>query len=135
MRKKSIPCYIANGGEHDVVNIPLGQFTRWRLKLLVHELLRTRQTLETFVAAKATPKNVQLLEALAKILALNLKPKENRAAAITLQSAVEKNLKPKAASADTDETINLVQFSIKCGLIVVCFLVGAFMQQCEGIIY
>ncbi len=87
------------------------------------------------MAAKATPKTIQLLEALAKILDLNLKPKQNRAAAITLQSAVEKNLKPKAANQGTDETINLVQFSIKCGLIVVCFLVGAFMQQCEGIIY
>lgn len=133
MRKFSVPCYVQNGGVHNIVNIPLGQFTRYRLRQLVRELLRNGKKLETFVAAKATPKTIQLLAALDEILGMNLKPKESREAANILTTATEKNLKPTAAKAASEEEVNLVSFSISCGLIVLCYMVGAFIQYLENI--
>ncbi len=135
MKKQSVPCYVANGGVHNIVNLPLGQFTRWRLKLLVRELLKNGKSLETFVAAKATPHTIKLLEGLAKILDLNLKPKQNREAADILTTATEKNLKPTARPAANTQYLNLVQFSISCGLVVLCYLIGAFLQYMEALSY
>lgn len=131
MKKQSVPCYVANGGVHNIVNVPLGQFTRYQLKQLCRELLRTGKTLETFVAAKATPKTIHLLEGLLKILDLNLKPKSSREAAVHLLTANEKNLKPTARRQGKDEVENLVSFSISCGLITLCYMVGAFLQYLE----
>lgn len=135
MRKFSVPCYVQNGGVHNIVNIPLGQFTRYRLRQLVRELLRNGKQLETFVAAKATPKTIQLLAALDKILGLNLKPKESREAANILTTAAEKNLKPTVAKAASEKEVNLVSFSVSCGLIVLCYMIGAFLQYLEGFNY
>lgn len=135
MRKKSIPCYVSNGGIHNVVNIPMGQFTRSRLKDLIRELLKSGKTLETFVAAKATPKTIQLLEGLLKILDLNLKPKSSREAATNLITVNEKNLKPKSQVRGSEEEVNLLSFSLSCGLIALCYLVSAFLEYLEGISY
>lgn len=131
MKKQSVPCYVANGGVHNIVNVPLGQFTRYQLKQLCRELLRTGKTLETFVAAKATMKTIKLLEGLLKILDLNLKPKSSREAAVHLLTEYEENLKPTARRQGKEEVQNLVSFSISCGLITLCYMVGAFLQYLE----
>lgn len=131
MKKQSVPCYIANGGVHNIVNVPLGQFTRYQLKQLIRELLKTGKTLETFVAAKATTKTIKLLEGLLKILDLNLKPKSSREAAVHLLTEYEENLKPAARRQGKIEVENLVSFSISCGLITLCYMVGAFLQYLE----
>lgn len=132
MKKQSVPCYVANGGVHNIVNVPLGQFTRYQLKQLCRELLRTGKTLETFVAAKATTKTIKLLEGLLKILDLNLKPKSSREAAIHLLTDYEENLKPTARRQGKEEVQNLVSFCISCGLISLCYMVGAFLQFLEN---
>lgn len=135
MRKKSIPCYLNNGGEHEIINIPMGQYTRWRLKLLTKELLKNGKTLETFVAAKASDATIKLLEGLLKILSLNLKPRDNRREALKLTTANEKNLKPNQRETGSDEEVNLVQFAVSCGLVAIAFLIGAMLQYCEGFYY
>jgi hypothetical protein len=132
MKKQSVPCYVANGGVHNIVNVPLGQFTRYQLKQLIRELLKTGKTLETFVAAKATKKTIKLLEGLLRILDLNLKPKSSREAAIHLLTEYEENLKPTARRQGKEEVKNLVSFSISCGLITLCYMVGAFLQFLEN---
>lgn len=131
MRKTSIPCYVKNGGVHEVVNIPLGQFTRHQLKKLCRELLKSAKTLETFVAAKATPKTINVLEGLLAILDLNLKPKTAREAANNLTTAYEENLKQDKRELGQQQTVNLVDFSIKCGLIVFCYLMSAMLAYFE----
>ena len=122
MSKKSIPCYIPNGGEHFVVNIPMGQFTRVRLKNFCKELLENLQTFETMFVAKATERNVKLLQGLVQLLDIDFKPKENRRAAIELTTANEKNLKPEEAARRNERIVNLVSLSVKCGLILLMFL-------------
>ena len=129
--KKSIPCYVPNGGEHFVVNIPMGIFTRVRLKNLCKELLQNLQTFETMIVAKATKKNVQILEGLVKILDLDYKPLANRSAAQTLLTAVEKNLKPTATSHEDEEEVNLISFSVSCGLIAVIFMLVAHLDYLQ----
>ena len=136
MRKSSVPCYVRNGGEHEIINIPMGQFTRWRLKLLVRELLKNGKTLETFVAAKASDATINLLEGLLKILSLNLKPKENRSTAWGLTTATEKNLKPtQRKDGSEEEDLNLVQFAVSCGLVTIAYLIGAMLHYFEGFYY
>lgn len=136
MRKTSIPCYVKNGGVHDVVNIPLGAWTRVRLKHLCRELLKSQSTLQTFCAAKATSHNMALIKGLLEILSLNLKPKSNREAAVVLTSANEKNLKPTQRMKGSDEeTTNLVQFSISCGLIALLYLLAAHLEYLEALSY
>lgn len=130
MKKQSVPCYIRNGGEHEIVNIPLGMCARVHLKMLCRELLQHAKTLETFVAAKATPQTINLLIGLLKILSIDLKPKANREAGKSLCAANEKNLKPSAQSL-TDETVNLVQFAISCGLVALLFIGAAFLENLE----
>lgn len=131
MSKKSVPCYIPNGGEHFIVNIPLGQFTRVRLKNFCKELLANLQTFETMFVAKATEKNVQLLQGLVSLLDIDFKPKENRRAAIELTAANEKNLKPSDVNRRNERIVNLVSLSIKCGLILLMFLLVFHLNYLE----
>lgn len=122
MSKKSIPCYIPNGGEHFIVNIPMGQFTRVRLKNFCKELLSNLQTFETMFVAQATEKNRQLLEGLVSLLEIDFKPKENRRAAELLTTANEENLKPSRREIGNERFVNLVSLSVKAGLIILMFL-------------
>lgn len=131
MSKKSIPCYIPNGGEHFIVNIPMGQFTRARLKNFCKELLENLQTFETMFVAKATEKNVQLLQGLVSLLDIDFKPKENRRAAIELTAANEKNLKPLEVARRNERIVNLVSLSVKCGLILLMFLLVFHLNYLE----
>lgn len=132
-KKHSIPCYIANGGEHFIVNVPLGQFTRVRIKHLCQDLLKNLGTFETMLVAKATPYNVKVLKALVDILSLDLKPKTARSAANNLLAAHEKNLKPSARELGKEEDLNLVKFAIACGLIGICFLIVAHLNYLEAL--
>lgn len=132
---KSIPCYVPNGGEHYIVNIPLGQFTRLYLKRLVNELLRNYQTFGTMVVAKATPKTIQLLSGLSKILDVNLKPKENRQQFRVLTTATEKNLKPTAAKSADDQAFNIVTFAVSCGLVAIMFILAGHLDYLESLKY
>ena len=132
MSKKSIPCYIPNGGEHFIVNIPMGQFTRARLKNFCKELLENLQTFETMFVAKATEKNVQLLQGLISLLDIDFKPKENRRAAMELTTANEKNLKPLEVTRRNERIVNLVLLSVKAGLIVLMFLFVFHLNYLES---
>ena len=121
MSKKSIPCYIPNGGEHFIVNIPLGQFTRVRLKNFCKELLDNLQTFETMFVAEATERNRKLLESLVQILDIDFKPLSNRGKAEVLTTAAEENLKPTQRSVSKERVVNLVDLSVKFGLIILLF--------------
>lgn len=136
MKKQSVPCYVNNGGVHNIVNLPLGQFSRYQLKSLCKELLSHLETLETFVAAKATPQNITLLRGLVELLSLNLKPKVNRRMAMVLTSANEKNLKPTAPSETNGESeVNLVDFAVKFSLLALLFVLSSMLQYCESLNY
>lgn len=128
---KSIPCYIPNGGEHFIVNLPLGQFTRVRLKLFCKEQLKNLQTFETMLVAKATAQNVQLLRGLLALLELDLKPKVNRTKAENLTSANEENLKPCARAQRNERIVNMVTFAGQCGLILLMFLLVFHLNYLE----
>lgn len=133
MSKKSVPCYIPNGGEHFIVNIPLGQFTRVRLKHFCREQLQNLQTFETMLVAKATQQNVKLLRGLLALLEIDFKPKENRGAALTLTAENEKNLKPSMPLAGSERIVNLVDVSVKFGLIVILFLLAFHLNYLESL--
>lgn len=135
VKKHSIPCYIANGGVHNVVNVPLGIFQRLRLRRFVHTLLKSAQQFETMFVAKVDEKDLQLLEGLHKILNLDLKPKANRRKAKLLTAAHERNLKPSAAQKSNDEFVNLVSLSLSLGLITLLFLIAARVQYLEALSY
>lgn len=135
VKKHSIPCYVANGGEHNIVNVPLGIFTRLRLRRFVQQLLKSAQQFETMFVVKFDTKDLQLLQSLDKILSLNLKPKSNRAAAKILTAAGEKNLKPTARQHGKDEFVNLVELSVSLGLIVLLFIVAAHIEYVEALSY
>lgn len=136
MKKKSIPCYVNNGGVHNVVNLPLGQYARWQLKLLCKELLAHLEKLETFVAAKATQQNVTVIRGLLQILSLDLKPKGNRREAEILTTAYEKNLKPsQPLLANEEEELNLVDFAVKVSLVAILFILGGMLQYFESLNY
>lgn len=132
-RKISVPCYVNNGGVHNIVNIPIGQFTRAALKSLCRELLQSAQQFETMFVCEVTERKVKIIKALAEILDLNLKPKENRRKAIVLTTVHEKNLKPSALQPGNEEEINLVSFSLSCGLITILFLLAAHIQYLESL--
>lgn len=131
MRKKSIPCYLPNGGEHNVVNIPMGQFTRARLKQLCRELLENLQTFETMVVAKATTQNVKLIRGLYQILDIDYKPRAARRRAEILTSVYEKNLKPTTPNDGEEELVNLVSLAVSCGLITLLYLLAAHIEYLE----
>ena len=166
MSKKSVPCYIPNGGEHFIVNLPLGQFTRARLKVFLRELLQNLGTFETMFVAKATKENAQLVTGLYNLLCLDLKPKSSRFKAngkdlgiggcwnlavndvrcgrfavqldsddlysSPLLAANEKNLKPSEGETANEESLNLVSFAVKCGLILACFLLAAHLEYLQS---
>lgn len=135
-KKQSVPCYVRNGGIHGILNIPLGMFSRVRLLNFCKELLKSQSTLETFMAAKATEKNLVLIRGLIQILSLDLKPKENRREAQALTAAVEKNLKPKQRENGSEqEKVNLVQFAISCGLIALIYILAAHLEYLENLNY
>lgn len=132
MAKKSIPCYIPNGGEHFVINIPFGFFQRVQLKRLVNELLERGQVLGTFVAAEASAQNLRLLKGLARILDIDLKPIERRREAEALLAANEENLKQFLGRPANLEDVNLVSLSVSCGLIVALFLLAAHLEYLQN---
>lgn len=131
MSKKSVPCYIPNGGEHFIVNIPLGQFTRVRLKNFCKELLANLQTFETMFVAKATQRNIMLLQGLVALLDIDYKPKKNRAQAIELTAANEENLKPETCVVSDERVVNVVDLSVRFGLIVLLFLAAFHLNYLE----
>lgn len=111
-------------------------FTRARLLNLCKELLKSHTTLETFMAAKATEKNLTLIRGLVQILSLNLKPKGNRREAEALTSAYEKNLKPSLRENGSEqEKVNLIQFAISCGLIALIYILAAHLEYLENLNY
>lgn len=128
MRKKSIPCYIKNGGVHNVVNVPMGIFTRAELCKLVRRLLASLKNLETFVAAEATPRTIKLLQGLDKFLSVDLKSRSSRPDACTVLAVNEKNLKPSQPTHGDEASLNFVDFSIKCGLIVLAYVIAAHLE-------
>lgn len=132
-QKTSIPCYVNNGGVHNIVNIPMGQFTRAALKQFCRELLQSAQKFETMFVAEVTDRKLKIIRALAEILDQNLKPKENRRKAMLLTTAHEKNLKPSALQQGNEEEINLVSLSLSCGLITLLFLLAAHIQYLENL--
>ena len=131
--KKSIPCYVPNGGVHNVVNIPMGIFVRAELKKLVAQLLKHHATLQTMVAAPATPRTLTLLRGLDAFLRFDLKPKTPRRMAKVLLTENEKNLKPTAREAGEVESFNFVTFAISCGLIAFIFLLASHLEYLESI--
>lgn len=135
VKKQSVPCYVRNGGVHNIVNVPFGQFTRLALRKLVQQLLKSAQTFETMFVVEVTEANVKILKALDEILSLNLKPKENRQNAVLLTTAHEKNLKPTARQHGNEEEINLVSLALSCGLLVILFLLAAHVQYLESFVY
>lgn len=132
-RKISVPCYVNNGGVHNIVNIPMGQFTRAALKQFCRELLQSAQQFETMFVAEVTDRRLKIIHALAEILDQNLKPKENRRKAKLLTTVHEKNLKPATLQQGNEEEINLVSFSLSCGLITLLFLLAAHIQYLENL--
>lgn len=131
-KHQQVPCYLQNGGGQQIVNVPLGIFTRHELKNLVTELLRRGEVLGEFVAAEATPRVIALLKGLSVILSLNLKPTAVRRVASTWYAAHEKNLKRLALS-DTDiEVIDLVKVAAASGLIVFLFLIAAHLDYLQA---
>lgn len=130
-RKTCVPCYVKNGGLHNIVNVPLGLFTRAKLLNLCRELLKHQKSLETFFAAKATPETVFLLQGLVRLLSLDLKPKKNRAEGQILTTALDKNLSPGRSSEADFEELNLVDFAVKCGVIALLFALGMFLEYLE----
>lgn len=134
-KKQSIPCYVNNGGVHNIVNVPFGQFTRLHLKQFAQELLKSASTFETMYVAQVTEKNLKLLKGLVQILSLNLKPKQNRRGAIVLTAANEKNLKPSVPKQGNDEEVNLVSFALSVGLITLLFLLAAHIEYLESCAY
>ena len=128
MRKKSIPCYIKNGGVHNVVNVPMGIFTRAELCKLVRRLLVSLENLETFVAAEATPRTIKLLQGLDKFLSVDLKSRSSRPDACTVLAVNEKNLKPSQPTNGDETPLNFVDFSIKCGLLVIEYIIAAHLE-------
>ena len=82
--------------------------------------------------AEVTERDLALLEGLNKILDLNLKPKENRREARVLTAANEKNLKPTAQEHGSEKEINLVGFSLSCGLIALLFLLASHIEYLES---
>lgn len=128
---KAIPCYVPNGGVHDVVNIPMGKFTRAELKNFCKQLLQSAQQFETMFVATVTPKTLKLLSGLAQLCDIDLKPKSNRRKCQLLTAANEKNLKPSAQAVGNDEKINLVSLSLSLGLITLLFLIAAHLEYLE----
>lgn len=128
MRKKSIPCYIKNGGVHNVVNVPMGIFTRAELCKLVRRLLASLKNLETFVAAEATPRTVKLLQGLDNFLSVDLKSRSSRPEASTLLAVNEKNLKLSQPTIGDEAQLNFVDFSVKCGLIALLYIIAAHLE-------
>lgn len=126
--KKSIPCYIANGGVHNVVNFPMGVFMRGEMKKLCRELLKNLDCLQTFVAAEATPRTIKLLRGLSAMLEVDLKPIKNRRMAKRLLSANEKNLKPSEMKNGSDDDFNMVDFAVSCGLIGLLYILSAHLE-------
>lgn len=131
--KHSIPCYVTNGGVHDVVNIPLGMWQRIELRKLIRELLTHQKNLVTILAANATPQAVQVLKGLYEILGLDLRPQATRGKATALLTENEKNLKQSAKQVSESSFVNLVSFSVSCGLIAILFLVAAHIEYLSNL--
>lgn len=132
MNKKQIPCYLPNGGTHQIVNVPLGIFTRAELRRLVRELLDHHKQLGTFIAAEATPRVLSLLNGLHVILGLNLKPAAVRRKAAYWYAANEKNLKRLAVNEETGEVVDLVKVAASFGLIAIIFLIVAHLDYLQA---
>lgn len=132
---QSVPCYLRNGGEHNVVNIPMGIFVRLKLKKLCKELLRTQKTLGTFCACTAEKEKIQLLEGLVKILSLDLKPTNSRREGKHLLTENEKNLSQSDRQVSHEKVVNLVSFSLSCGLIALLFLLASHLEYLEQFNY
>lgn len=134
LHSKSLPCYIANGGAHGIVNVPMGIFTRLELKKLVRVLLQHHRTLGTFVAAPASPRTLQLLRGLEAFLEFDLKPKAERSEAEKLLAVNEKNLsQAKTLSGSGGEPFNMVTFAVSCGLIAFLFMLQAHLNYLESL--
>lgn len=131
MKKVQVPCYLRNGGKHQIVNVPFGIFTRVELRKLVRELLDRHKTLQTFVAAEATPRTIALLQGLEHILSMNLKPKTLRQKEQCWYAAHEKNLKQLTTQYGTDEVVNLVQVAVSCSLVAILFLLAAHLDYLQ----
>lgn len=115
-----------------IVNIPLGQFTRVRLKYFLREQLKNLQTFETMLVAKATEQNVRLIKGLLALLEIDFKPKKNRCAAKTLTDENEKNLKPSVTDFGDEHIVNIIDLSVKFGLVVVLFLLAFHLNYLES---
>lgn len=134
MKQKSVPCYVPNGGVHNIINVPMGAFVRLRLKKLVARLLASYSHFETFIAIQPEEADIKLLNALDAIMALNLKPKATRTKARTLLSTHEKNLKPTPQDQE-EERINLVGVAISVGLVILLFIIAAHLEYQELVSY
>lgn len=130
MRKQSVPCYIANGGVRQIVNVPMSWLVRVKLLQFCKELKRHGRSLETFYAAQVSAERDRLLDAMITILGTNFKLKNARSAYPSLTTAKEKKPKSSQEVLDINE-VNMVDLSIKCGLIVALFLLGSFIQYLE----
>lgn len=128
---QSVPCYIRNGGVHNILNLPLGINARATLAKICKELLITQKTLQTFCACHVSQAELQLLSGLVKILQTDLRPKANREAVRVCLSENEKNLNRSKREAGKDEVVNLVSLSVSVGLIALLFLFGAHVEYLE----
>lgn len=131
MKQKQIPCYVPDGGVHNVVNVPMGIFTRAELRKLIRELLANWRKFETMVVAPATPRTLKLLQGLDNFLQHDLKLKSSRKVASALLSANEKNLKPRQREQGTDFRQDMLILSLQCGLVVILFLLAAHLEYLE----
>ena len=129
VKQKSVPCYVANGGLHNVINVPFGIFTRLRLHRLVKNCLKSWQHFETMIVIEPEEADIKLLQGLDAFLSLNLKPKSTRSEAVKLLSANEENLKPSRRMIAEEKDFNVVTFAISTGLIVIMFLIGAHIES------
>lgn len=133
MSKKSIPCYVPNGGVHNVLNIPLGMFQRMELKKFLRELDARQRDFQTMFVAHATRANIALVRGLLQILDIDIKKKATRREAVHLLSAHEKNLKHNSTAADQQTQVNFVDLSLSFGLLAILFILAAHINYLESV--
>lgn len=78
MTKKTLPVYIGDFADYDIVNVPMSQSMRWTLVDFLRALLDSQDVFETFFAVPFSAKYRQLMRTLLVPLTSNIRYKENR---------------------------------------------------------
>lgn len=124
---KKLPCYIENGGYHDVLNVPMSLPMRASLVQLCRRLIASQAKLDTIMAAEYRPQFLSVSKALVQILTADFRRKANRRAVVDCYAAHEKNLKSETAR-DCDD-FDIFQFAIAVGLVGSIFLFASLIPD------